>query len=41
MNAVYINAMNQEQMAQAQGEEGYDMSKLYIATKVVPVYSKC
>lgn len=37
VNAAY---MNQEQMAQAQGEEGYDMSKLYIATKVTPVYSE-
>ena len=34
----YYNAMNQEQMAQ--GEEAYDMSKLYIATKVTPVYSE-
>lgn len=32
------NSMNQEQMAQ--GEEAYDMSKLYIATKVTPVYSE-
>ena len=32
------NATNQEQMAQ--GEEAYDMSKLYIATKVTPVYSE-
>jgi hypothetical protein len=40
VNSAYMNAMNQEQMAQAQGEEGYDMSKLYIATKVVPVYSE-
>ena len=40
VNAAYMNAMNQEQMAQAQGEEGYDMSKLYIATNVVPVYSE-
>jgi len=38
VNAGYMNAMNQEQMAQ--GEEGYDMSKLYIATKVTPVYSE-
>jgi len=30
--------MNQEQMAQA--EEGYDLSKLYIATKITPVYSE-
>ena len=34
----YMNAMNQEQMAQA--EEGYDLSKLYIATKITPVYSE-
>jgi len=38
VNAGYMNAMNQEQMAQ--GEEGYEMSKLYIATKVTPVYSE-
>ena len=40
MNSNYanINAMNQEQIIQ--GEEGYDMSKLYIATKVIPVYSE-
>jgi len=38
VNTGYMNAMNQEQMAQ--GEEGYDMSKLYIATKVTPVYSE-
>ena len=31
-------SMNQEQMAQA--EEGYDLSKLYIATKITPVYSE-
>ena len=37
-NAAYMNAMNQQQMAQ--GEEGYDMSKLYVATKVTPVYSE-
>ena len=30
--------MNQEQMAQA--DEGYDLSKLYIATKITPVYSE-
>ena len=30
--------MNQEQMARA--EEGYDLSKLYIATKITPVYSE-
>ena len=37
-NAAYINAMNQEQMAQT--EDGYDLSKLYIATKITPVYSE-
>ena len=37
-NAAYINAMNQDQMAQA--EEGYDLSKVYIATKITPVYSE-
>ena len=30
--------MNQEQIAQA--DEGYDLSKLYIATKITPVYSE-
>lgn len=39
-----INTMNQEQMtmaqAQAQSEEGYDLSRLYVATKVTPVYSE-
>ena len=37
-NYANINTMNQEQINQ--GEEGYDMSKLYIATKVIPVYSE-
>ena len=37
-NAAYINVMNQEQMAQT--EDGYDLSKLYIATKITPVYSE-
>ena len=37
-NYANINAMNQEQIIQ--GEEGYDMSKLYIATKIIPVYSE-
>ena len=32
------NINSNEQMAQ--GEEGYEMSKLYIATKVTPVYSE-
>ena len=31
------NTESQEQMVQ--GEEGYDLSKLYIATKIIPVYS--
>lgn len=41
-----INTINQEQMtmaqaqAQAQSEEGYDLSRLYVATKVTPVYSE-
>ena len=30
--------MNQEQIAQT--EDGYDLSKLYIATKITPVYSE-
>ena len=38
MNEINMGNMGaQEQMIQ--GEEGYDLSKLYIATKVVPVYS--
>ena len=37
-NQAYINTMNQSQMAQT--EDGYDLSKLYIATRITPVYSE-
>ena len=37
-NQAYINTMNQDQMAQT--EDGYDLSKLYIATRITPVYSE-
>lgn len=42
-NQAYIAEMNQEQMAQAEAQQeegGYDMSKLYIATRITPVYSE-